>query len=69
MAEMPKVAIRAGLIDEYGIVTNPVLVGGGPPFVPASDRRVDLRLVETRPRGTETTPAPPAVWSQARSVA
>jgi len=25
-------AMRAGLIDEYAIVTHPVLMGGGTPF-------------------------------------
>ena len=40
--------MRAGLIDEYVIVTHPVLVGGGTPFFPSLDNRVDLDLVETR---------------------
>ncbi|MHA7270469.1 dihydrofolate reductase family protein [Arthrobacter sp. HLT1-20] len=41
-------AMRAGLVDEYTIVTHPVLVGGGTPFFTALDRRVNLNLVETR---------------------
>ncbi len=41
-------AVRAGLVDEYEIVTHPVLVGGGTPFFPALERRVDLDLTETR---------------------
>lgn len=41
-------AMRAGLIDEYLIVTHPVLVGGGTPLFTALDDRVDLSLVETR---------------------
>ncbi len=41
-------AMRAGLIDEYVIVTHPVLVGGGTPFFTALDKCVDLNLVETR---------------------
>ncbi|UOY02519.1 dihydrofolate reductase family protein [Blastococcus sp. PRF04-17] len=41
-------AMRAGLIDEYVLVTAPVLVGGGTPFFTALDEWVDLRLVETR---------------------
>jgi dihydrofolate reductase len=41
-------AMRAGLIDEYAIVTHPVLVGGGTPFFTALDNWVDLTLVETR---------------------
>jgi dihydrofolate reductase len=40
--------MRAGLIDEYVIVTHPVLVGGGKPFFTALDSWVNLSLVETR---------------------
>jgi dihydrofolate reductase len=38
-----------GLIDEYQVRVYPVLVGGGVPFFPQHERRVDLELVETRP--------------------
>ena len=38
----------AGLIDEYRPKVYPVLVGGGVPFYPQRERRVDLELVETR---------------------
>jgi dihydrofolate reductase len=41
-------AAESGLIDEYRTVVYPVLVGGGIPFFPRSERRVDLELVETR---------------------
>ena len=41
-------AMRAGLIDEYQVVTHPGLVGGGTPFFSALDSWVNLRLVETR---------------------
>lgn len=41
-------AMRAGLIDEYVVVTHPVLIGGGIPFFAALDSRVGLDLVETR---------------------
>ena len=47
-ATLAGAAMRAGLIDEYAIVTHPVLVGGGIPFFPALDSWVDLTLVETR---------------------
>lgn len=45
--------MRTGLIDEYVIVTHPILVGSGTPFFSALDNWVNLRLVETRtfPRG------------------
>ena len=41
-------AAASGLIDEYRTVIHPVLVGGGIPFFPQHQRRVDLELVETR---------------------
>lgn len=40
-------AAESGLIDEYRARVYPVLVGGGIPFFPRSERRVDLELVET----------------------
>ena len=47
-ATLAAAAMRAGLIDEYVIVTHPVLVGGGTPFFTALDSWVNLTLVETR---------------------
>ena len=47
-ATLAAAAMRAGLIDEYVIVTHPVLVGGGTPFFTALDTWVHLTLVETR---------------------
>ncbi|WP_371667109.1 dihydrofolate reductase family protein [Streptomyces sp. NBC_00289] len=41
-------AAALGVIDEYRVVVHPVLVGGGIPFFPQRERRVDLELVETR---------------------
>jgi dihydrofolate reductase len=41
-------AAGLGLIDEYRARVYPVLVGGGIPFFPRHERRVDLELVETR---------------------
>ena len=41
-------AMRAGLIDEYTLLTAPVLVGGGIPFFTALDNWVNLNLTETR---------------------
>lgn len=40
-------AAALDLIDEYRIMVYPVLVGGGIPFFPQRERRVDLELVET----------------------
>ncbi len=41
-------AAELGLIDEYRVMVHPVLVGGGIPYFPRRERRVDLDLVETR---------------------
>jgi dihydrofolate reductase len=40
-------AAALGLIDEYRTRVYPVLVGGGIPFFPRGERRVDLELIET----------------------
>jgi dihydrofolate reductase len=42
-------AAALGQIDEYRARVYPVLVGGGIPFFPRCERKVDLELVETRP--------------------
>ncbi|GAB2861259.1 dihydrofolate reductase family protein [Nocardioides pacificus] len=47
-ATLAGAAMRAGLIDEYLLLTAPVVLGGGTPFFAALDSWVDLRLVETR---------------------
>ncbi|MEU2428519.1 dihydrofolate reductase family protein [Streptomyces sp. NPDC007861] len=41
-------AAASDLIDEYRARVYPVLVGGGIPFFPRHERRVQLELVETR---------------------
>jgi dihydrofolate reductase len=47
-ATLAGAAVRAGLVDEYVLVTAPVVLGGGTPFFPTLDAWVDLTLVETR---------------------
>ena len=47
-ATLAAAAMRAGLIDEYVIMTHPVLVGAGTPFFTALDEWAGLELVETR---------------------
>jgi dihydrofolate reductase len=36
-----------GLIDEYGLLVHPVVLGSGTPFFPALRDRINLRLEET----------------------
>lgn len=45
-------AADLGLIDEYRIRVYPLLVGGGIPYFPRTDRHADLDLVESRTFGS-----------------
>ncbi|MFF0454330.1 dihydrofolate reductase family protein [Nocardia africana] len=40
--------IPHGLIDEYQVFVLPVVLGGGTPMFPLLDKRIPLRLAETR---------------------
>ncbi|WP_049577945.1 dihydrofolate reductase family protein [Nocardiopsis sp. SBT366] len=51
-ATLAAAAAAADLIDEYRIRVHPVLVGGGVPFFPRKERRVDLEFVESRTFGS-----------------
>jgi dihydrofolate reductase len=44
--------IELGLVDEYLPFVSPVVLGGGTPFFPALEERIDLELVETRTFGS-----------------
>jgi dihydrofolate reductase len=41
-------AAASAVIDEYRVRVHPVLVGGGIPFFPRREQRVDLEMVESR---------------------
>jgi dihydrofolate reductase len=45
-------AAASDLIDEYRAMVHPVLVGGGIPFFPREERRVNLELAGTRTFGS-----------------
>ena len=51
-AGLASTLIELGLVDEYRLFVNPVILGGGTPFFPALDRRISLQLVETRSFGS-----------------
>ena len=40
--------IRRGLVDEFGLVIHPVILGAGTPFFPELDGPIPLRKTETR---------------------
>jgi dihydrofolate reductase len=44
--------MKLGLVDEYRLFVSPVVLGGGTPFFPDLEERVDLELVETRTFGS-----------------
>jgi dihydrofolate reductase len=44
--------MQLGLIDEYRLFLQPIILGSGTPFFPALDNPINLRLVETRTFGS-----------------
>jgi dihydrofolate reductase len=51
-AGLAATAIELGLVDELRMFRNPVLVGGGTPFLPPVAQNVPLDLIETRTFGS-----------------
>jgi dihydrofolate reductase len=51
-AGLAAAAIELGLVDELRMFRNPVVVGGGTPFLPPVTEDVPLELVETRTFGS-----------------
>ena len=51
-AGLAAAAIELGLVDELRIFRNPVVVGGGTPFLPPVTEVVHLELVDTRTFGS-----------------
>lgn len=43
--------IERGLVDEYRLFVSPVVVGGGTPYFPNLDQRIQLDLIESRTFG------------------
>ncbi|MGH2811143.1 MAG: dihydrofolate reductase family protein [Actinomycetota bacterium] len=51
-AGLASTLIKVGLVDEYRLFVSPVALGGGTPYFPALDERINLELVETRTFGS-----------------
>jgi dihydrofolate reductase len=46
--------LRENLVDQLDVFVSPVILGGGTPFFPALDHRIDFELVETRTFASRT---------------
>jgi dihydrofolate reductase len=51
-AGLASTLVKLGLIDEYRLFVSPVVLGGGTPYFPALEERINLELVETRTFGS-----------------
>ena len=43
---------RLDLTDEYRLLVNPIVLGGGTPYFPDLDESIELELLETRTFGS-----------------
>jgi dihydrofolate reductase len=51
-AGLASALVRENLVDEYRVFVSPVVLGGGTPYLPSLEERIDLELVETRTFGS-----------------
>jgi dihydrofolate reductase len=51
-AGLASTLIKLDLVDEYRLFVSPVVLGGGTPYFPPLDERINLELVETRTFGS-----------------
>jgi dihydrofolate reductase len=47
-AGLARACMKLDLVDEWRLFVSPVLLGGGTPYFPILDERINLELVETR---------------------
>jgi dihydrofolate reductase len=47
-AGLASALVRLNLVDEYRLFVSPVALGGGTPYFPAMDDRINLELIETK---------------------
>ncbi len=47
-ADLARMCMKLGLIDEWRLFLSPVLLGGGTPYFPTLEERINLELVETK---------------------
>ena len=51
-AGLASTLMKSGLIDEFRLFVSPIVLGGGTPYFPPLERRINLELVETRTFGS-----------------
>lgn len=51
-AGLARACMELKLIDEWRLFVSPVLLGGGTPYFPTLDQRINLELVETKTFGS-----------------
>ncbi len=51
-AGLARACMELELIDEWRLFVSPVLLGGGTPYFPTLDKRINLELVETKTFGS-----------------
>ncbi|HEX3519775.1 MAG TPA: dihydrofolate reductase family protein [Solirubrobacteraceae bacterium] len=51
-AGLARACMELGLIDEWQLFVSPVLIGGGTPYFPILDEKIELELVETKTFGS-----------------
>jgi dihydrofolate reductase len=51
-AGLASTLMKLGFIDEYRLFVSPVVLGGGTPYFPALDERINLEFVEARTFGS-----------------
>jgi dihydrofolate reductase len=51
-AGLASTLVKLDLVDEYRLFVSPVVLGGGTPYLPALEERINLELVETQTFGS-----------------
>jgi len=51
-AGLARACMKLGLIDEWRLFVSPVLLGGGTPYFPTLEERINMELVETKTFGS-----------------
>ncbi len=72
-AGLARACMKLELIDEWRLFVSPVLLGGGTPYFPTLDERINLEFVETKTFGSRVVflryrRVPGETWTRATRV-